>query len=79
MFFEHQISYDSYHTKDEQTRFEENQLKLQADLMSLISTVNTMTQDHIRLDAEVDKNRELSDLAHRQMSDDIQEINRQIQ
>jgi len=49
-------------TKNEQEGFEQNQLRIQAGLDQLTATVTAMTTDHIRLGAEVEKNKEIADL-----------------
>ncbi len=49
-----------------QSTFQANQVIIQGQISDILSTVSMMSQDHVRLDSEVKKNREISDLRHLQ-------------
>ena len=59
------------YSNSRQTQFDENQVIIQSDIMSITTTLTQMAQDHIRLTDEVKKNYEIDQLIHQQFADEI--------
>lgn len=57
-----------------QAQYQKDQVILQGMVFEISETVSMMTQDHIRLDAEVKQDRATDDLVHDQLSARINNI-----